>query len=111
MSRVVAGLGLLAAGLLSACSTPMIAPYAKPALVAHAPPASRAAFAAGPDTCSITELAWLIGRPKTDIPVPVMPSQRRVYCTNCSVTDDHDLERQNIVFDPDTGVVTQLGCG
>jgi hypothetical protein len=56
-------------------------------------------------------LALLIGKPKTEIPVPVEPSRRRVYCATCMVTDDLVPERQNIVFDPDTGLVVALSCG
>jgi hypothetical protein len=63
------------------------------------------------DTCGISELAWLIGKPKTEIPVPVEPGRRRVYCATCMVTEDLVPDRQNIVFDPDTGLVVALSCG
>ena len=95
---------------LSGCAAPRPEPFARP---------SAAARIAAPvlpttpsvDTCGISELAWLIGKPKTEIPVPVEPGRRRVYCATCMVTEDLVPDRQNIVFDPDTGAVVRLSCG
>jgi hypothetical protein len=63
------------------------------------------------DQCGAADLAWLVGRPRTDIPVPTQPGRRRVYCTSCTVTMDYDPTRQDILFDADTGVVKAVKCG
>ena len=103
--------GVLITGLaLSGCASPRPEPFARPStaarLVAPVLPAIPAV-----DTCAISELAWLIGKPKTEIPVPVDPGRRRVYCATCAITQDYSPERQNIVFDADTGLVVALSCG
>jgi hypothetical protein len=61
--------------------------------------------------CDAPALAYLVGHPRTDIPVPVDPSHRRVFCTSCSVTEDYDPQRTNIVFDAKTGLITAVRCG
>ena len=63
------------------------------------------------DQCGAAEMAALIGKPRTEIPVPVDPNRRRVYCTTCLVTQDYDPTRLNIVFDANTGLVTAVKCG
>jgi hypothetical protein len=63
------------------------------------------------DTCGANSLAWLIGRPRTDIPVAVDMSRRRVACTACPVAPDVRLDRLNILFDANTGKVARLSCG
>jgi hypothetical protein len=101
---------LLPSLALSGCYAPRPEPFAKPP--AAASPASPVLpFIATKDTCGLAELAWLIGKPKTEIPVPVDPSRRRVYCATCMITQDYSHERQNIVFDPDSGLVVGLSCG
>lgn len=65
---------------------------------------------AGADTCGATDLLSLIGRPRTEIPVPVNPSRRRVLCTTCPMTRDFRQDRLTILFDADTGRVTKLMC-
>ena len=73
--------------------------------------------AAGPsrpvlrDTCGATALASLVGRPRTEIPVPVDLTRRRVACTACPVAPDVRLDRVNILFDARTGLVTRITCG
>jgi hypothetical protein len=61
--------------------------------------------------CDAPALAYLVGHPRTDIPVPVDPSHRRVFCSSCSVTEDYDPTRTNIVFDAKTGLITAVRCG
>ena len=101
---------LITALALSGCASPRPEPFARPSTAARlAAPVLPAIPAV--DTCGISELAWLIGKPKTEIPVPVDPGRRRVYCATCMVTEDLVPDRQNIVFDPDTGVVVRLSCG
>jgi len=53
----------------------------------------------------------LVGRPTTDIPVPVNPERRRVYCTTCPVTRDYNPGRLNIVYDQQTRIVREVKCG
>jgi len=53
----------------------------------------------------------LIGKPRTDIPVPVNPGRRRVVCSTCPMTQDYSPTRQTIIFDADTGIVKEVKCG
>ena len=61
--------------------------------------------------CEAASLMYLIGKPHTDIPVPVEPAGRRVYCSSCIITEDYVPGRTDIVFDSRTGIVTQVKCG
>jgi hypothetical protein len=63
------------------------------------------------DACGAWELQSLVGKQRSDIPVPVDPSRRRVACTTCPVTQDFREDRLNIFFDADTGVVKSVTCG
>ena len=63
------------------------------------------------DLCRASEVAWLVGKPKTEISVPVDVSDRRVVCTTCPVTEDYNPYRLNIFFDEETGVVERVSCG
>ncbi len=63
------------------------------------------------DTCGANALAYLIGRPKTEIPIPTDLSHRRVACAACPVAPDVRLDRLNIIYDAETGKVTRLSCG
>ena len=63
------------------------------------------------DQCGSAELQSLVGRPRTEIPVPVNPAMRRVACTTCPVTMDYRPDRLNIFFDAETGVVKEVRCG
>jgi len=91
---------------LSGCSSgaePRVEP------VAHVQP-----FApTGParDQCGAGDLAYLVGRPKGEIPVPVDPTHRRVACTTCPVTMDYSPRRLNIYFDAESGVIREVKCG
>ena len=64
-----------------------------------------------PSTCEAPSLTYLIGKSRTNIPVPVDPSKRRVSCTTCPVTEDYRPERTDILFDETTGLVTAVKCG
>ena len=107
-------LGVLA--LLAACAetTP------RPAIVAKPPPPdlSAAPIASPPppipkprSQCGLEELDGLVGKPTTDIPVPVYPGLRRVICTTCPRTEEYSPTRQTIEFDQATGLVTAMRCG
>jgi hypothetical protein len=61
--------------------------------------------------CEAASLAWLVGKPRTAIPVPVDLSNRRVSCTTCPVTQDYVPERTDILFDAQTGLITAVKCG
>ena len=63
------------------------------------------------DTCGAAALAGLIGKARSQIPVPVDLSRRRVACTACPVAPDIRLDRVNILFDAATGLVTKVTCG
>ena len=63
------------------------------------------------DACGARDLQWLVGQPKTRIPVPTTPSKRRVACTTCPVTMDYRPDRLNIFFDAETGIVKEVKCG
>ena len=64
-----------------------------------------------PDLCNAQSLSYLIGRPRTEIPIPVDPSTRQVVCTTCIAPDDHSVMRQRILFDAETSLITAVGCG
>ena len=63
------------------------------------------------DLCRAGELQWLVGKPKTEIPVPVDVVNRRVTCTTCPVTEDFSPHRLNIFFNEETDIVEQVRCG
>ena len=63
------------------------------------------------DLCRAGDLQWLVGKPKTDIPVPVDVVNRPVACTTCPVTEDYAPHRLNIFFSEQTGVIEQVRCG
>jgi hypothetical protein len=105
----------LAAGLcLASCAAPP-APPPRPAPRAFTPPPPpvRAAPAPRPsaDQCGADDLQGLVGRSRTEIPIPLEPGMRRVVCTTCPMTDDWRPERQTILFDPATGLITSVKCG
>lgn len=65
----------------------------------------------GPDRCGATEHQWLVGEPRTSIPVPVDVSHRRVTCTTCPVTEDYSENRLNILYNRETSLVERVFCG
>jgi len=70
------------------------------------------ALPAGPKgRCDAPSLAYLVGRPRTEIPVPADLSHRRVACTTCPGTDDYHADRTDILFNAATGIVTAVTCG
>ena len=99
--------------MLGACSTPPASPLA-PAVIAEAEasqPVGSKMPDGQPDLCKASELQWLVGRNKREIPVPVDVVNRRVVCTTCAVTMDFSPYRQNIFFNAETEVVEQVRCG
>lgn len=63
------------------------------------------------DACGVAAHTYLVGKNRSEIPVPVDPSLRRVSCTTCAVTMDFNPRRLNIIFDQNSGTVTQVKCG
>ena len=63
------------------------------------------------EQCDAHDLAWLVGKPHTQIPVPVDPTRRRVACSTCQMPDDYRPDRTNIIFDSQTGLVMSVTCG
>lgn len=101
-------LPILAGLLLAGCSTP---PEPPPLPMALPPPPAPPAPAPVVDTCGAADLQHLIGRPRTEAPVPVHPERQRVACTTCPVTMDFNETRLNIFFDATTGAIREIRCG
>jgi hypothetical protein len=96
---------------LAACSTaPEPAAPPPPAPSAPPPPAAPAPRPVA-DACHAGEHQSLIGRPRTEIPVPVKPELQRVACTTCPVTMDFNPNRLNFFFDAQTGLIKDVRCG
>jgi hypothetical protein len=74
------------------------------AVASPAPPAPKL-------LCDAASLAYLVGRKRTEIPVPADLSRRRVACTTCPASEDHRPERTDILFDQRTGLVAAVTCG
>ena len=117
--RALAALALLA---LAGCApTYAIAPTPKPRTGAQPPAAAPAAEARRSpiprpdvtprDQCGAADLQGLVGRPRTEVPVPLNPNRQRVACTTCPVTEDYDPGRLNFFFDRDTGMIREVRCG
>lgn len=123
MRRVIAMAGLFLAA--TACASPyepeppfpgsQPAPAAAPPPIAAqpAPPPQSPAPAPTPtkDSCGAASVQNLIGRPRTEIPVPLDPAKQRVACTTCPVTLDYRPERLNFFFDAGTGLIREIRCG
>jgi len=110
MKKLVAGAAFL---VLAACSTPAPPPPAPPpAPVARPEPQKPPEFKpVDNDRCGAKDLQYLIGKPRTEIPVPLEPSKRRVLCSTCAATMDFRADRQTIVFDTETGIIKSITCG
>ena len=109
---------IAAAFALAACASPQEAPrqgpvYNSPPIVepAYAPPPMPVEAAGPKDACGAYEMQHLVGRHRSEIPVPVEPSRRRVACTSCPVTMDYRADRLNIFFDADSGIIKEVKCG
>ncbi|HZZ88635.1 MAG TPA: I78 family peptidase inhibitor [Caulobacteraceae bacterium] len=98
-----------------ACAEPAKAPLPAAApTIQPPPPRSRPPPAAAPashDACHAAPLQYLVGKPHTDIPVPVIPALRRVVCSTCVMTRDYNPARQTIIYDSTNGLVTSVKCG
>ena len=102
---------LLAFGVLASCATPPPPPPPAPAPVRVVRVPDYSPRPVVTDQCGAGALQTLIGRPRTEIPVPLLPGTRRVACTTCPLTRDYVAGRLNILFDQDTGIVREVRCG
>ena len=73
------------------------------------PPASRSR--PNDDMCGAYEAQGLVGRPRSEIPVPVLPALQRVACTTCAVTMDFNPKRLNFFYDAESGLIKEVKCG
>jgi len=90
---------------------PAPTPMPVPQNPAPAPAQSPVYRPASNDQCGAAALQYLVGRPRTEIPVPLQPSTRRVVCSTCVITQDYRADRQTIIFDGDTGIIKSVACG
>ena len=112
---------LFFAGLTSCTSAPEapVTPAPKPAPqtpvyhppVAPAPPPPAAYKPMADDQCGASALQGLVGKPRTEIPVPLDPGKRRVVCSSCIVTQEFRSDRQTIIFSSETGIIESVKCG
>lgn len=105
MKRTALGFAILA---LAACSTPPepVAPPPAPVAAPVSPVTPEPE-----DECGAANLQHLVGRPRTEIPIPVRPNLQRVACTTCPVTQDFSPNRLNFFFDAATGLIREVRCG
>jgi len=102
-------MSLVLALALAACATePVEAP---PPPIATPSPAPRPPSVRLSDTCGASALQGLVGRPRSEIPVPVRPELQRVACATCPITMDFNQNRLNFFFDTETGVIREVRCG
>jgi hypothetical protein len=103
---------LLAAALvlvLSACASE---PPSRPPPPRSEPPSeSPTPLPQARDQCGAAEWRHLIGRPRSEVPVPVMPALQRVACTTCPVTLDFNPRRLNFFYEAETGLIKEVKCG
>jgi hypothetical protein len=106
MTRIRIGLGgaSLLLLLLAACAAEPPPPPPQPVADAPRPAPTR-------DECGAVENQSLVGRSRSEIPVPVIPALQRVACTLCPITQDYNPRRLNFLYDGDTGVIREVKCG
>lgn len=102
---------LMILGLGACAASPPTAPVAATPAPITAAPTIPLPPPSPPDACGAAGMQWLVGQPRSKIPVPTDPSRRRVACTTCPVTMDYRADRLNIFFDADTGIVKEVKCG
>ncbi|WP_309088725.1 peptidase inhibitor I78 [Phenylobacterium sp.] len=94
---------------LAGCATPAAETPVEPPPAAAPPPVVEPPKPA--DTCGADAVRHLVGRPRTEIPVPLKPELQRVACTTCPVTLDFNPNRLNFFFDAQTGIIKEIRCG
>ena len=63
------------------------------------------------DACGAAAHQYLVGKNRSEIPVPVDPRNRRVHCSTCPVTMDFNPRRLNFVYSSQTNLVAEVKCG
>jgi hypothetical protein len=96
---------------LAACSTPAAEQPTAPPAAETPPNAGPPAAGETADACGADAMQHLVGRPRSEIPVPVKPQLQRVACTTCAITLDFNPNRLNFFFDAETGIIKQVRCG
>ena len=84
---------------------------AAPPVASPASPPPDLSTPSSAEICGASELAYLVGKPRTEIPVPTDLTRRRVTCEACPAAEDVRPDRQTIVYDQATGRVTRVTCG
>lgn len=108
MMRAFVMAAFLALGACSTDSEPSASsPAPPPAAATPANPAPEPAS----DTCGAAQYQTLVGKPRSEIPVPVDPRKQRVACASCPITMDFNPERVNFFFDAQTGLIKEVRCG
>ena len=79
--RLLAVLAL--AAVLAGCASPAPEPPVTPAERPQTAEPVIPSRVEQKDQCGAVALAYLVGRPKSEIPVPVDPARRRVACLSC----------------------------
>ena len=105
--------GLTALVFVVAACAPVAPPPAPPPPppIVPAPPPPPPPPPEPPDYCGAKSLQYLVGKHRTEIPVPVNPNLRRVTCTTCPVTMDYSPYRLNIFYEQSTGIIKEVKCG
>lgn len=107
--------GLIVLLALAGCSSTPVSNQSGPRTVEDAqrsqPVGSHMPDDSTRDLCRAGDLQWLVGKSRTEIPVPVDVINRRVVCTTCPVTQDYSPYRLNIFFNADSNLVEQVRCG
>lgn len=103
-TKLMLGLALIS---LAACASDPPPPPPPPISPAPPPPPPPPE----PDKCGAVAAQQYVGRPRSEIPVPVQPSLQRVACTSCPVTMDFNERRLNFFYDAATGIVKEVRCG
>lgn len=99
--------------MLTGCSTaapPTSAPP-PPAPAPVAPQPAPPTLTPAADACGAAAAQHLVGRPRSEAPVPLKPELQRVMCTTCPATMDYNQNRLNILFDATTGLIKEVRCG
>jgi len=91
--------------------TPQVPVYHPPVISKPVPPPPPAYKPMADDQCGASALQALVGKPRTEIPVPLDPGKRRVVCSSCIVTQEYRSDRQTIVFSSETGIIESVKCG
>jgi hypothetical protein len=95
----------------SAPVAPAPAPAPAPVAATPAPPTPPPAPTPVADACGAAAVQKLVGRPRTEIPVPLDPTKQRVACTTCPITQDYRPDRLNFFFDAGSGLIREIRCG